>query len=79
MNATKVADGDNFTYNEEAEILQQVMDEEIAYENPEELVSRIKDARKAMEKAAKELEFIEAAKLRDYITKLEKQLKDGKH
>jgi excinuclease UvrABC helicase subunit UvrB len=31
-----------------------------------------------MEKAAKELEFIEAAKLRDYITKLEKQLKDGK-
>ena len=79
MNATKVADGDNFTYNEEAEILQQVMDEEIAYENPEELLSRIKDARKAMEKAAKELEFIEAAKLRDYITKLEKQLKDGKH
>ena len=55
MNATKVADGDNFTYNEEAEILQQVMDEEIAYENPEELASRIKDARKAMEKAAKEL------------------------
>ena len=75
MNATKVADGDNFTYNEEAEILQQVMDEEIAYENPEELASRIKDARKAMEKAAKELEFIEAAKLRDYITKLEKQIK----
>ncbi|MEY3085368.1 MAG: hypothetical protein RL037_1548 [Bacteroidota bacterium] len=79
MNATKVADGDNFTYNEEAEILQQVMDKEIAYKNPEELLSRIKDARKAMEKAAKELEFIEAAKLRDYITKLEKQLKDGKH
>jgi excinuclease ABC subunit B len=78
MNATKVADGDNFTYNEEAEILQQVMDKEIAYKNPEELLSRIKDARKAMEKAAKELEFIEAAKLRDYITKLEKQLKDGK-
>ena len=35
---------------------------------------RIRDVRKAMEKAAKELDFIEAARLRDEIKALQEQL-----
>ena len=35
---------------------------------------RVRDVRKAMEKAAKELDFIEAARLRDEIKALQEQL-----
>lgn len=56
-----------------------VEEESSNYGNPEEITQKIKEARKAMEKAAKALEFIEAAKLRDYISNLEKQLKNGKY
>ena len=80
LNATKVADGDTRgTYQNAEEMSFQLMEEEEFYINPNELMQRIKEAKKAMEKAAKALEFIEAAQLRDYIIKLEKQLKNGQH
>ncbi len=54
--------------------------EDLIKENPEEYLTkaqvekRIRDSRKAMEKAAKELDFMMAAKLRDKIKKLQKEL-----
>jgi excinuclease ABC subunit B len=39
------------------------------------LEKRIANLRREMQKAAKELDFIEAAHLRDEITELEKRLK----
>ena len=39
-----------------------------------EIEQRVRDVRKAMEKAAKELDFIEAARLRDEIKSLQEQL-----
>ena len=44
------------------------------YLSKEEIEKRIREKRKAMEKAAKELDFIQAAKLRDEIKKLQEQL-----
>ena len=44
------------------------------YETPEELEQKIREVRKAMEKAAKELDFIQAAHLRDEIQSLQNQL-----
>ena len=40
------------------------------YQTPEEIEQKIREIRKAMEKAAKELDFIVAAKFRDKIKKL---------
>ena len=39
-----------------------------------EIEKRIREKRKAMEKSAKELDFMQAAKLRDEINALQKQL-----
>ena len=47
---------------------------DVAYLTKEQLEKRIRDKRKAMEKAAKELDFIEAAKLRDEIKALKTKL-----
>ena len=47
----------------------------IHYQNQEELEKSIKLVRKSMEKAAKELNFMEAARLRDELLALEKQRK----
>jgi excinuclease ABC subunit B len=44
------------------------------YLSKEEIEKRIRDKRKSMEKAAKELDFMQAAKLRDEIKKLQEQL-----
>ena len=44
------------------------------YLSKEEIEKRIREKRKAMEKAAKELDFIQAAKLRDEVKKLQEQL-----
>ena len=48
---------------------------DIAYMTTDELQLNIRKTRKAMEKAAKELDFIEAARLRDFLKKL--QVKKG--
>ncbi|WP_414000345.1 excinuclease ABC subunit UvrB [Flavobacterium sp. W1B] len=44
------------------------------YLSKEEIEKRIREKRKAMEKAAKELDFMQAAKFRDEIKKLQEQL-----
>jgi excinuclease ABC subunit B len=48
----------------------------VAYMNVEQLAKLVKDTRKKMEKAAKDLDFMEAARLRDEMLQLEKMLKD---
>lgn len=47
---------------------------EIAYMSKAELEKMIREKRKSMEKAAKDLDFMQAAKLRDDIKKLQEQL-----
>ena len=46
---------------------------DLKYLTPEQKEKVIRDKRKAMEKAAKELNFMEAAKLRDEIKSLQAQ------
>ena len=81
MESTKVADGDlaiRRAKYEQTETISIAAEEAILYGNPKELENQIKLTRKAMEKSAKELDFIEAARLRDILFELEKQLKNGK-
>jgi excinuclease ABC subunit B len=47
---------------------------ETTYLTKTEIEKSIREKRKAMEKSAKELDFIQAAKLRDEIKKLQEQL-----
>lgn len=78
MESTKVADGDPATRNlkyEYAEELSVAADPVIAYMNLEQLEKTIAFTRKEMEKAAKELDFIEAARLRDELYALEERKK----
>lgn len=75
LDSTKVADGDRETdYSLIAE-KQIVSDPVIAYMNKEQLIKTIENTRSNMQKAAKELDFLEAARLRDELFALEKQLK----
>ena len=46
-----------------------------AYSNPKELEKEIASVKKEMEKAAKNLDFIEAARLRDKMMNLKSKLK----
>jgi excinuclease ABC subunit B len=81
MESTKVADGDSALRRakyEQPETISIAAESSIAYGNPKELENQVKLTRKAMEKAAKDLDFIEAARLRDILFELEKQLKNGK-
>lgn len=78
LNSTKVADGDgptDYTHYEEAAI---AADPVVRYMSDQQLEKTIKYTRKQMEAAAKELDFIEAARLRDELFALEKQLKESK-
>jgi excinuclease ABC subunit B len=61
------------TYVQEREA-RKAAEAEHRYETPEELEQKIREIRKAMEKAAKELDFIQAAHLRDEIQSLQNQL-----
>jgi excinuclease ABC subunit B len=81
MESTKVADGDltlRKSKYEQAETISIAAEPSISYGNPKELENQVKLTRKAMEKSAKELDFIEAARLRDILFELEKKLKNGK-
>jgi excinuclease ABC subunit B len=51
--------------------IKQVAEESAAYMTKPELEKKIRETRKAMEKAAKELDFMKAAELRDAIKVLE--------
>jgi excinuclease ABC subunit B len=80
LKSTKVADGDaNHRYEKEqyaySENELMVAEPEMkAYLSKEALESAIKEKKKAMEKAAKDLDFILAAKLRDELFELQAKL-----
>lgn len=77
LNSTKVADGEHQTAYEINETSSIAADPVVQYMKPEQLEKAIQFTRKQMEKAAKELDFIEAARLRDELFALEKQLKSN--
>jgi excinuclease ABC subunit B len=80
LESTKVADGDQATrlmkemYQDEPSVL---ADPIVQYMTGEELEKLIKYTRKEMEKAAKAMDFIEAARLRDELFALEERRKKG--
>ena len=81
LQSTKVADGDGETresrktyasYVEEEEMM--AADPRATYGSEEKIASLIKETEKSMKAAAKELDFIEAARLRDELFELKKAL-----
>ncbi len=78
MESTTVADGESalktLRYEQSQEVALAAEDRP-QYSNPLDIEKQMKATKKAMEKAAKELDFIEAARLRDQLFDLEKQLK----
>ena len=80
INSTKVADGDgtHITDYNIPEVVAMAADPVIKYMTDEQLEKTIKHTRKQMETAAKELDFMEAARLRDELYALENQKKSKK-
>ena len=76
LESTKVADGDKPTDYKIIEEPNIAADPVVAYMSKEQLTKSIEYTRSQMQKAAKELDFIEAARLRDELFALEKQLKN---
>ncbi len=78
LESTKVADGDG-SHGEYVIDASPALaaDPVVQYMSTEQLEKAISHTRKQMEKAAKELDFIEAARLRDELFALEKQKKDA--
>ena len=78
LGQTKVADSKRSTrnYYVENEETSLAADPVVAYLSKDELLKLSDRTRKAMEKAAKELEFIEAAKLRDEYMALQKLIEE---
>ena len=79
LSQTKVADSKKSTkkYYVEDEEVSLAADPVVAYLSKDELIKLADRTRKAMEKAAKELEFVEAAKLRDEYLAVQKLI-EGK-
>lgn len=81
LESTKVADGDPVTRQAKYETKEEPLvaaESKATYGQPvdkEEIEKEIKQLKKAMEKAAKELDFMEAARFRDQILALEKVVK----
>jgi excinuclease ABC subunit B len=81
LESTKVADGDpsvRYAKYENSQDLPLAADPVVAYMTIEQLEKSITFTRKQMEKAAKELDFIEAARLRDELFALETRKKEFK-
>jgi excinuclease ABC subunit B len=80
MGQTKVADSkkSNKRYYVENEETSLAADPVVAYLSKDELLKMADRTRRAMEKAAKELEFMEAAKLRDEYTAIQKMIEGKK-
>jgi excinuclease ABC subunit B len=80
LGQTKVADSKKSTknYYVENEETSLAADPVVAYLSKEELQKMADRTRKAMEKAAKELEFMEAAKLRDELLAIQKLIEEKK-
>lgn len=73
LESTKVADGDQTTRQvKNLQKEQQQTNTPQAFVNPEERDKEIKALKKQMERAAKDLDFIEAARIRDLIKAIEK-------
>ena len=76
LESTKVADGDQNTRQvkllQNEKELQASIQHDAQFQNPEERTKELKALKKAMENAAKELDFIEAARIRDIIKTIEK-------
>jgi excinuclease ABC subunit B len=81
MGQTKVADSKRATkkYYVEDEEISLAADPVVAYLSNDDLTKMADRTRKAMEKAAKELEFIEAAKLRDEYMALQTMIEERKN
>jgi excinuclease ABC subunit B len=80
LSQTKVADSKktNRKYYVENEEVTLAADPVVAYLGKDELLKMADRTRKAMEKAAKELEFMEAAKLRDEYLAIQKMIEEKK-
>jgi len=80
LGQTKVADSKKLTkrYYIEEEEKSLAADPVVAYLSKEELEKMADRTRKAMEKAAKELEFMEAARLRDEYLAIQKMIEEKK-
>jgi excinuclease ABC subunit B len=80
LGQTKVADAKKSTknYYVESEEVTLAADPVVAYLSTEELQKMANRTRKAMEKAAKELEFMEAARLRDEYLAIQKLIEEKK-
>jgi excinuclease ABC subunit B len=80
LSQTAVADSKKSTrkYYVENEEVTLAADPVVAYLNKDELIKMADRTRKAMEKAAKELEFMEAAKLRDEYMAIQKMIEERK-
>jgi len=80
LQQTNVADRQNKgkKYYQEPQEMAFAADPVVAYLKPKDLERLIKDTQKSMEKAAKDLDFIEAARLRDELQVLKEQLKKVK-
>ena len=76
LESTKVADGDGPTDYIIASKTQLVADPVVAYMSSEQLEKAIKHTKTQMEKAAKSLDFVEAARLRDELFALQEKLKE---
>jgi excinuclease ABC subunit B len=67
------------TYQIEEILDLKAAEEEATYMSEENLEKKIRTTRKQMEKAAKELDFMEAARLRDQIKMLQEKLKESEN
>lgn len=76
LESTKVADGDGPTYYTIASKTQIAADPVVAYMSSEQLEKAIKHTKSQMEQAAKSLDFVEAARLRDELFALQEKLKE---
>ena len=76
LESTKVADGDGPTDYTIASNTQIAADPVVAYMSSEQLEKAIKHTKSQMEKAAKSLDFVEAARLRDELFALQEKLKE---
>ena len=69
--------GEVFGYEtEKAEEIQQASEPDMEYLTAEQIQKQIQETRKAMETAAKDLDFVEAARLRDQMKSFQDHLKN---
>ena len=61
---------------EKTENIQQVAEPDLEYQTADQIQKLIRETRKAMETAAKELDFVEAARLRDQMKSFQEMLKN---